>query len=412
MHIVMLSDMETQGGAAIAASRLALALCRAGHRVTRVVTLADGRQHHWTTVVATTLPPIHVRAIRRLLPSAWRDTLNRQLCRSNVCQVIADLRPDVINIHNIHSASRSGWFVDLVRDCADRALTVWTLHDMWSFTGRCAYNYDCQKFIMGCDAACPTLTEYPELEAGRITWAWQQRKLMMADQPQLMAVTPSHWLQRVAKSGLWAGHQIEVIPNGLPLDVYRPLDKRLAQTALGIETSGPTILAAAQDWSERRKGGKILLEALEQISCRPFTLLTLGVGQLPFVAEGVRVYPLDYIDHERTRVLVYNAADVFVHPAPVDNFPNVVIEAFACGTPVLGFPIGGVPEMVRPYKTGWLANELSSQALAVALEAVLDEVKHGVNLSDSCRAVAETEYGDDLQARRYLSLFQRHDKKP
>src|SRR5262249_14187929 len=108
---------------------------------------------------------------------------------------------------------------------------------------------------------------------------------------------------------------------------------------------------------------------------------------------------------ERIRALAYNAADLLVHPAPVDNLPNVVLEALACGTPVLGFRIGGVPEMVRPGQTGWLAQEVSAAALARGLDAALQDLAQGVDLRPSCRAVAEAEFDDAVQAQRYLQLF-------
>jgi len=176
--------------------------------------------------------------------------------------------------------------------------------------------------------------------------------------------------------------------------------------ALGIETPAPVVLTAAQNLNERRKGGKILVEALQKVSIRPRTLITLGHGRLPIAANDITLHPLGYIDHERTKVLAYNAADLSVHPAPVDNLPNTVMEAIACGTPVVGFAVGGVPDMVRPKQTGWLANEVSPDALAAAIDTALTDLGYGVDLRDSCRAVAEAEYSSDLQARRYLDLFE------
>jgi glycosyltransferase involved in cell wall biosynthesis len=221
-----------------------------------------------------------------------------------------------------------------------------------------------------------------------------------------MAVAPSRWLAREAKQGLWAGRRVEVIPYGLPLDVYRPIPRDLAREALGIIAEGPVLLMAAQFLTERRKGGAILEKALRSLSRRPLTVMTLGSGSGDFQSEGVHVHELGYVDHERTRVLAYSAADLFVHPAPADNLPNVVMEALACGTPVVGFAIGGVPDMVRAHQTGWLCDLVSSSALAETLEDALADLDTGANLRDSCRAVAEAEYGSLLQARRYLELFQ------
>jgi glycosyltransferase involved in cell wall biosynthesis len=293
-----------------------------------------------------------------------------------------------------------------VRICARHAPTVWTLHDMWSFTGRCAYSYDCRKFMTGCDSTCPTPEEHPPLAPDQIAQAWNERRRLLNSNPNLLAVAPSRWLAREAREGLWADHRVEVIPYGLPLEVYRPVDRALAREALGINTPGPVLLMAAQFLTERRKGGEILDGALSALSRRPLTIVTLGSGHPGFQAEGIHLHELGYVDHERTRVLAYSAADLFVHPAPVDNLPNVVMEALACGTPVVGFAIGGMPDMVRPGQTGWLCDSVSSKALADTLEEALADLDRGVNFRDSCRAVAEAEYGSSLQARNYLELFQ------
>jgi Glycosyltransferase len=312
------------------------------------------------------------------------------------------LRPDFINIHNLHSAD---WFPDLFRVCALHAPTVCTLHDMWSFTGRCAYSYECRKFLTGCDATCPTPQEYPARLPQRIAGDWEQRRHLLENEARLWAVAPSQWLAQEARAGLWKNRLLEVIPYGLPLDVYRPVDRILARHALGIDSTGPVILVVAQNLSERRKGGSFLIGALQKLPIRPLSLLTMGIEPLPVPGEGIQVHSLGYVTHDRMKVLAYSAADLLVHPAPVDNLPNVVLEAIACGTPVVGFPIGGMPDMVRAGETGWLASALNSEALADALAQACGELKRGRDLRDSCRVIAEREYNPALQALRYSNLF-------
>jgi glycosyltransferase involved in cell wall biosynthesis len=117
------------------------------------------------------------------------------------------------------------------------------------------------------------------------------------------------------------------------------------------------------------------------------------------------LHDLGYVDDERIKVLAFSAADAVVHPALQDNLPNVVLESIACGTPVIGFPTGGVPEMVRPDVTGWLARRTDSESLADALASSFSDLAAGVDLRDSCRDVAEREYSADLQAQRYEELF-------
>jgi glycosyltransferase involved in cell wall biosynthesis len=191
----------------------------------------------------------------------------------------------------------------------------------------------------------------------------------------------------------------------LPLDIYRPVDRSLARQALDIEAAGPVMLVTAFDLSDRRKGAALILDALKQVTFRPFNLVTLGGNPPTLNIDGIRVHHLGYIDHERSKALAYSAADLYVHPALADNLPNTVMEAIACGTPVVGSNIGGVPDMIRPGRTGWLAKETSPEALAAVLQSALEEVSRGLDLRASCRAVAEAEYSLELQVERYLALF-------
>jgi glycosyltransferase involved in cell wall biosynthesis len=407
LHVVMLSDLETEGGAAVAASRLAEGLCSRGVRVTRVVHKPDQRVHNWQTV---SCPDSLDRPI-----NAWPvegggmvPDLGTPGDRSTIVWVerlMNQLNPDVVNIHNIHWGTWGKWANELVDLCSERAPTVWTLHDMWSFTGRCAYSYDCLKFKSGCDSSCPTPTEYPELSPDLISPAWIAREGMFRRNPRLVAVAPSQWLTEQALHGLWRGHRIERIPYDLPLDRYTMQPRSQAREVLGLPSSELVFLAIAQDLSERRKGGGILERMLKEDVLPHFTLLTVGEGAHSLVSDRVAVRSLGYVSDEAVLVSAYNAADAILHAAPVDNFPNVVLEAMACGTPTVAFPVGGMPELVRPGRTGWLATEVSPSSLAQATAIAVTELNAGLNLRYECRRVAQSEFVDGLQADRYIRLF-------
>ena len=181
---------------------------------------------------------------------------------------------------------------------------------------------------------------------------------------------------------------------------------RAPESELGLRSNGLILMVAAEQLTDRRKGGALLVEALKHMRCRPITLIALGNGQLDLNEADIHIRALGYVEDEQTKVLAYNAADMYVHPAPVDNLPNTVMEAIACGTPAVAFPVGGVPDMVRHGQTGWLAETVSSESLATAIDGALESLAHGVDLRSSCRAVAEAEYSDELQAQRYLELFE------
>jgi glycosyltransferase involved in cell wall biosynthesis len=408
VNVVLISDHETLGGAAQATSRLAEGLCRE-HRVTRLVRFPDGRPHPWRTIPLGGEEPAWRRQLLRLPRRLWPGSFPRPATPAAVVRslsrTLAKLRPDVINLHNLHGAAPWGWGPEVVRATADIGPVVWTLHDMWSFTGRCAYAYGCDRFVTGCDNGCPTADEAPALPPSAIAPAWQQRQQLFASTPGLVAVTPSRWLAAEAQRGMWAGLRVEVIPYGLATDVYRPMDRAEARRRLGVDARGPVLLLSAHDLTERRKGAEIVPRLWRYVGPRPLTVLLMGHGSLTIPDPGITIHRLGWLGDDAARALAYSAADALLHPAPVDNFPNVILEALACGTPAVGLPIGGVPEMIRPGVTGWLTDHPTAPALGAALTSALADLAQGRDLRSSCRAVAEQEFPLALQAVRYARLF-------
>ncbi len=400
MHVVMLSDAEMGGGAAICACRLGTGLSDAGVEVTRLVRVASGSGHPWKTkVFGSYSAPGLARRLGQKLGLAdeycYRiEETNRQLDRE-----LAELKPDVVNIHNLHWDQGAGWTPLMAEVCLRHAPTVWTLHDMWSFTGRCAYSWECRKYFSGCDASCPTPTEYPALAPERISGAWQQRREMLARCTNLMAVTPSRWLAGEAKSGLWAGHRIDVIPYGLPLETFKPEDRSAARQALGLEPKGPVLLISAN------KVSPLLFGALRAVRQEGMTVIMMGRGSVPDLGPLVMRRDFGWLDKDEDKVRVYNAADAYVHASSQDNLPNAIMESIACGTPVIGTPGGGLVDMVRPNVTGWMASAVGIEPLRDAIEQAFADLKSGLDLRTSCRSVAEAEYSHTMQGARYKKLF-------
>ncbi|NNJ11430.1 glycosyltransferase [Chloroflexales bacterium ZM16-3] len=409
MHIVLLSDHETRGGAAIAAGRLAAGLVSAGCRVTRLCAYPDGRPHPWASErLAAPLFPLR-RMARRGLPLSARAALDELAVTSTdaaLRRALARLRPDVVHLHNLHGGIGAGWSPRLLAAAAEHAPVAWTFHDMWAFTGRCAYSYGCEKFITGCDAQCPTPRQYPALPPCKIAGAWHLRRQIIAGAPRLVGVAPSRWMYGHATAGMWAARRVDHIPNGIDLDTYAPADPAAARRALGLPVSGPLVLVAMPHLADPRKGADLLSALATAPGPRPLRLITMGAGTLPASGAGVEILPLGYVAAEARRALAYSAADLLLHAAPQDNLPLTVIEAMACGTPTVAMPVGGLPELVRPGVTGWLADDHTPQALADTLATALADLAAGANLRGSCRAVAVAEYEISLFVARHLNLYQ------
>jgi glycosyltransferase involved in cell wall biosynthesis len=412
MNVVFLSDHGSQGGAAVAARGVIRSIMQGNHGDVfhHIVFFKDdatatGQGPLWYE--ETDLKRHLYRLPRKLLPGIFPRPHTKDFAARRLRAKLAELRPDVINAQNLHAAAPWGWGPHLVEVCLEFAPVVWTLHDMWSFTGRCAYSYDCRKFITGCDASCPTPTEAPALAPEEIMAAWEERRSMYArHRNDLVIVTPSRWLADEACAGLFAQHRVEVIPYGLALHARYPGERADARRELGISSVSPVLLIAAFDLTERRKGAEILPRLWQHIQQRPLTVLTMGNGDLRSDDPLIEVRPLGFLDDDRRKALAYSAADALLHPAPVDNFPNVVLEALASGTPTIALPIGGLPEMVRPGVSGWLADAPTPEALGHAVDRAVQDLALGKDLRESCRALAEKEYSLEMQGRRYFQLFQ------
>ena len=411
MRICLINDIEIGGGAANVATGLAEGLCRSGHEVTRIVDEPDGTFHSWKTVQlvpeSSWLLATLIKLSRKshLVPPSLEYALSIPYQHSvikKLRQLLAEIRPDIINIHNIHA---SRWSPSLVIEMAKWAEVVWTLHDTWSFTGRCCVESECKLFITECNSSCPTSNNYPRLPRWRIRREWNKRRRMFQSIPNLTAITPSKWLADYARQGLWVKHQVEVIPNGVDTDIFRPKPKHEVRKLLEIPDDRPVLLMSAGNITDKLKGGDLLHSALLKVET-PLTILLLGFGTWSSEPGRHRVISMGYVNNPRLLALVYSSADLVGYPTLADNLPVVLMEAVACGIPCVCTPVGGCPEIVREGESGWVAEDMSPHALARAINQALSDLSSGKDFSISCRALAEREFNLDLMVSRYQHLFE------
>jgi len=289
---------------------------------------------------------------------------------------------DVINIHNLHSA---GWPISLVSTALEFAPVVWTLHDCWSSLG---------SFY---PAHCPTPSEPYELELKSFWRTIESRP----DKHSLTAATPSDWMNKQASSTYWNGFTVKTIHNPVPKSFFEPLNRESCKKTLGLSLDKPTVLCIAGNLNEERKGGPILKEILESDAKDQFQFLLIGEGNQ---FNDPKIKSLGYVQDEITLRIAYHAADVLLHPALVDNLPNTVAESMSCGTPVLAFYTGGLPEMVGSDKSGWLVKEMNSNAMVEQLKSVLQS-KQAYELRQSTKETARKLFNEEKVADDYFKAF-------
>jgi glycosyltransferase involved in cell wall biosynthesis len=311
----------------------------------------------------------------------------------------------VLNFHNLHSDYFS--YFALPKLTAEKA-AVWTFHDMWAFTGHCAYSNDCRKWQTGC-GSCPYPGELPAIRHDATHWEWKL-KHWVYDRSKFTIVAPSRWLAHLAEQSMMNRFQVHHIPYGIDTDIYRPLDYEICRQELGLPRNKHVILFGAQILKDVRKGGDLLLKALEHLpsSLKAETiLLTLGSGGKELAKSvGMETLDLGYVREDERKAISFSAADLFVFPTRADNLPLVLQESIACGTPMVSFRVGGVPDIVRPGVTGYLAEPEDAIDLSAGIVKLLEDEPLRIQMRQNCRTIALEEYTLERQASRYLELYQ------
>ena len=243
---------------------------------------------------------------------------------------------------------------------------LWTLHDEWAFTGGCHYAYDCKGFTQMC-GTCPQLGSKREADLSRFIWHQKHHHWRTLN---LTVVTPSHWLaKRAQASALFADKRIEVIPNGIDIQQYRPIDRQVARHLLNLPADKRLILfAALSSTSDVRKGFHLLQPALNQLAAEhsdKTELVVVGASEHANSPQmGLRTHYLGTFHDEISLALAYSAADVFVAPSLQENLPNTIMEALACGIPCVAFNIGGILDLIEHQQNGYLAEPYVPEDLA------------------------------------------------
>lgn len=313
------------------------------------------------------------------------------------------INPDVINLHWICRG-----YMQLETIAKLNKPVVWTFHDMWGFTGGCNYNEECDRYKESC-GRCPQLNSNRDFDLSR--WVWQ-RKAKAWKNLDWTVVTPSRWMAECTRSSsLFREVRVEVIPNGIDTETYRPIDRTTARNLLKLPLDRQLILfGAVSATSDRRKGFHLLQPALQSLSQSGWQdqieLVVFGSSAPTQGLDlGFKSHYLGKLSDDISIALIYAAADVFVAPSVQDNLPNTVMEAIACGTPCVAFKIGGMPDMIEHQHNGYLASPYEIEDLARGIAWVLEHPERHEKLSHHAREKTEREFTQELQAHRYLSIF-------
>jgi glycosyltransferase involved in cell wall biosynthesis len=320
---------------------------------------------------------------------------------------LTDNRVDILHAHNLHG----GYFdLRMLPRLSKQVPLLLTLHDAWLLSGHCAHSFACEKWKTGC-GACPDLTIYPEVTRDATAFNWH-RKQDIYSRSRLYIATPSRWLMKKVEQSILAPGVMDarILPNGIELNIFHPADKQTARAQLGIRNDANVILTMGvsikeNKWKDFQTVRQAVQRVAEQLNREYLLLLALG-QQAPTEWSGnleIRFLPFQ-VDQE-TIARYLQAADLYVHAARADTFPNAVLEAQACGTPVVATHVGGIPEQVEENRTGFLVPTGDAEELAARIIQLLSDTQLRYVMGRLAADHASQRFGLERQVEAYVGWY-------
>lgn len=384
------------------------------------LSMRQGRQH---TFVADRLEWIAEPARKLKIRLGLEDfefPLTRRLLN------LTPERPDVIHCHNLHQN-----YFDLrtLAVLSQQVPVVLTLHDEWLLTGHCAYAFDCERWKTGC-GSCPDLQIYPSVARDATAYNWRRKQAVFLGS-RLYVSTPCHWLKEEVEQSMLAPGVVQnrLIPYGVNLGVFRPADRRIARTNLGIPHHAKVLLFVAN--RVRRNTFKDFMtvrsavaRVSERLKSQDIIFIALGEDA---DAERIGASEVRFVSYQVNPDVVaqyYQAADLYLHAAKADSFPKVVLEALACGTPVIATAVGGIPEQVKGLRdlgiatstwnrfgpdeaTGILVKPGDADAMACAIQRLLNDRSLFGRLAENGAKDACQRFDLNREVMEYLDWYEK-----
>ena len=415
MKVCLINTSDSGGGAAIACSRLLKAL-----RVTIDVNMAVQDKSTTKKGIVSMKHKLFGKLVSEFnfllerMPfiifyeknKSQRFAFSTASTGSDICKDKDIIDASILHLHWVNRGFLS--INSLTKLLKLKKPVVWTLHDMWAFTGGCHYSGDCNHFLNSC-GNCPILRNPRQNDLSKRVWL--AKEASYRQNKDMVIVACSEWMASMArKSSLMKNFKIIAIPNPIDTNVYRGLDRKRIRKRWRISEDAQVILFGAANINDQRKGIGYLVKAIEILKLTPKTNRLIEVvffgknTQLDISALPFPVKALPLIKSEQELVEVYNLADVFVLPSLEDNLPNMVLEALACSIPVVAFNQGGIPEMIDHQQNGYIADFKSANDLAHGISWVLSQ--ESALLKNNALKKVKTSFSEDIVAKKYIKLYQ------
>lgn len=391
MRIVHISFSDSYGGASIAAFRHCEAMRKVGYDASMIVL---NKQLKSKTFVYEAIENNLIKKIYFFLHMRIINWINNKfkiwgafsipILSVKVAQFHLLKNADIIYLHWVAASMLSTKEIEKILKLGKPVR--WYMHDMNPITGGCHYSMECDKYMQHCENCPMTRTKFLNIDIAKIQF--NRRLKYWSKYENLEAYTPSNWLAGcVNKSNIWKKHKITVFPNVIDTDKFHPANKTAAKDLLGIAGNKKLILFGAADVNSPYKGWNYIRKAINKLNPEKYEALIFGEEKQEIRNDiSIKCHFVGHLADEYSLVLVYNSADVFVSASLADNYPNVIIEAMACGVPCVGFNVGGIPDQIKHKYNGFLADYKDYQSLSEGIKYICecpDDIYY--NMSNNAR---------------------------
>ena len=409
MKILSLNGADIEGGAARAATRLLQCLNAQGTDARLLVQRKHGNDalvHGPRSLLGKAFGfarPTIEQHLLGITPGKTNGPFCAAFLPDELAARVAETMPDIIHLH---------WVARMMRLETLQRFTVpivWTMHDSWAFTGGCYLPGDCIRYRESC-GACPVLGSDRENDLSRRIWKRKQKAWHDLD---LTIIAPSRWMAACAQaSSLFSNTRIEVIPNGLEVNRFKPVDQSTARDMLSLPQDRKLILFGANGaTTDRNKGFHLFVQSMQELSGgsghnHSIELLVFGSPEPdPPPDLGFKTHYLGWQHDDTALALLYASADVFVLPSLQESLGYTAMEAMACGTPCVAFNQGGVPDLIDHLQNGYLAQPHEPVDLAQGIRWVLEDEDRREKLSVHARHKVEQEFAVEKIAAKHMALY-------
>lgn len=415
MKVLLVNTSERTGGAAVACNRLMRAL---RHGKVQARMLVRDRQTDQVSVVSVSKGWLDVVRFvwERLVIFAANGFRNKkQLFAVDIANTGVDItalrqfeEADIIHLHWVNQGMLS--LDGIGKILRSGKPVVWTMHDMWAGTGICHYARKCDRYQSVCHNCQYLSGNGSEHDLSYKTF---MRKKKTLEGQHIHFVGCSKWITaQVSRSALLAGHSFTSIPNPIDTKLFSPSFKERARKEFNLPLDRKLLLFGSMKITDERKGLKYLIESCKVLAdkhpeiAKRWDVVVFGTASEQLASlVPFKVHSLGYVSKPERLAQMYNAADVYVTPSLEDNLPNPIMESMACGTPCVGFDIGGIPEMIDHMTNGYVARYEDAADLADGLHWVLEKCEYQ-RLRDCARKKVLDCYSESVVAAQYIVLYE------